>query len=300
MVYNKILVVDDTEENIEILNELLGEDYEVLSALDGEFAIEIAHEDKPDLILLDVMMPGMDGFEVCRVLQLNKDTKDIPIVFITAKTDDKSIEEGYKVGGADYITKPFRPMELLAKVRRELRMQELIHNFKKSQDELKFLASTDSMTKLYNRRYFLEASVNIINIAQRDKNNMSILMLDIDKFKNINDTYGHDVGDNVIVVFANILKNNVRKSDLVCRWGGEEFIILLHHTNIDDAFKLAEKIRHEIELLYVKIKDDKAIQFTTSIGVSTVDSDLELAIKKSDEALYEAKESGRNKVCLKK
>lgn len=294
----KILVVDDTEENIEILNELLGDEYDVLSALDGEFAIEIANEDNPDLILLDVMMPGMDGFDVCRALQLNNDTKEIPIIFITAKTDDKSIEQGYEIGGADYVTKPFRPKELIAKVKRELKIQDLIHSLEKSQNELTFLASTDSLTRLYNRRYFLEASKNIINIAKRDKNDISLLIFDIDRFKNINDSYGHDVGDDVIALFAQTLKKQVRTSDIVCRWGGEEFVVMLHSTDIESATVIAENIKHEIELLHVKVKNEQEIHFTTSIGVTKVETDIHEAIKKADEALYEAKSSGRNKVCI--
>lgn len=296
----KILVVDDTEENIEILNELLGDEYDVLSALDGEFAIEIANEDKPDLILLDVMMPGMDGFDVCRALQFSNDTKEIPIIFITAKTDDKSIEKGYEVGGADYITKPFRPTELLAKVKRELKMQELIHHLEESQNELKFLASTDSLTKLYNRRYFLDASQNIINIAKRDNNDIAVLMFDIDRFKNINDSYGHDVGDDVLVLFAKTLNEQVRASDIVCRWGGEEFVLMLHNTDIGSATLVAENLKHEIELLHVKIKNEQEIRFTTSVGVAKVETDIEDAIKKADDALYDAKSSGRNKVCINK
>lgn len=295
----KILVVDDTKENIEILNELLGEEYDVLSALDGEFAIEIANEDKPDLILLDVMMPGMDGFSVCKVLQFNDNTKDIPIIFITAKTDDKSIEDGYEIGGADYITKPFRPIELLAKVKRELKMQELIHRLEQSKEELKMLASIDPLTGLYNRRYFLETSKNIINIAQREKIELSILMLDIDHFKSINDTYGHDVGDDVLKVFTNTISEHVRKSDLVCRWGGEEFLVLLYNTNIEYSLTISEKMRHETELLCIKVKTEQEIKITTCIGISKVVSDIESAINRADEALYEAKENGRNRICIK-
>ena len=291
----KILVVDDTEENVEILNELLGEEYDVLSALDGEFAIEIAHEDGPNLILLDIMMPDPDGFEVCRRLKEDPETENIPIIFITAKTDENSIEKAYDIGGIDYITKPFKPKELMAKVKRELKLQELYR-------QLELSATTDPLTKLYNRRYFTDTSRQLLNLARREKQRMSLIMLDIDKFKSVNDTYGHKAGDEVIVSLADTILLGKRKSDFACRYGGEEFVVVLPDTTIEGAKGLAEKIRENVEKKAVET-EGRSIAFTVSIGVSEIDvgkeANIEAGLKRADEALYEAKKGGRNKVAVR-
>ena len=288
----KILIVDDTVSNLDILEDLLHE-YIVLSSTNGQDALEAVNEEPIDLILLDIMMPDMDGYEVCKRLKSNPETKEIPVIFITAKDDEASIEKAYKVGGDDYVRKPFLPKELLARVKKELKLQDMMK-------ELQLLASTDPMTKLYNRRYFSKVSQQIIHLAQRDRQDLSVIMLDIDKFKNINDTYGHDIGDTIIINLADQLLNTQRKSDISCRYGGEEFTVLLPNTSIESAATVAETIRKNIENLTVDLQS-KHIDFTVSIGVSSLhddEEDLEKALKRADEALYKAKESGRNRVCV--
>ncbi len=288
-----ILVVDDTISNLDILGELL-KDYDVIDATNGQEALEIIEREPVNLILLDIMMPNMDGFEVCKILQSNNETKDIPIIFLTAKTDEDSIEEAYDIGGSDYVTKPFKPRELLARVKRELKLQDL-------QEKLKLLASTDPMTKLYNRRYFTEVALHTVELSKRTKQDLSIIMLDIDKFKNVNDTYGHQVGDEVIISLANELLKLQRKSDIICRFGGEEFVILLPNIDSNGAFVVAEKIRQQIESLSIEIENSVSIKYTVSIGVSQInletENNIESSLKRADDALYEAKENGRNKVC---
>ncbi len=290
-----ILIVDDTSSNIDILVELLDEKYDVIPALDGEFALEVANEDKPDLILLDIMMPDMDGFEVCTRLKADENTKDIPVIFITANTDEESIENAYDIGGTDYVTKPFRPKELLSRVKKELQIQDMVN-------KLKLLASTDPMTKLFNRRHFTDVSQSLLELAKRNESNISVVMIDIDKFKNINDTYGHKVGDDVIIALALLLQEHARKSDLISRWGGEEFIALLPHTDIKGAFAIAQRIREDVQNQSIKLDDNQELKFTISIGVSTIDNKLdknmEASVKKADDALYRAKEGGRNQVCI--
>lgn len=289
-----ILLVDDTRTNLDILMELLGEEYDLIPSANTKDALEIVLEEEIDLILLDIMMPDLDGFEVCQILKENPDTKDIPIIFITAKIDEDSIEKAYVIGGSDYLTKPFKPKELLAKVKMQLQLQDL-------QNELKLLASTDPMTNLYNRRYFSKISEQNLDLAKRDKKDISIIMIDIDKFKNVNDTYGHQIGDDVIIQLADILKFYQRKSDIVCRYGGEEFVILLPNTSADGALIVAQKIRKSVEDTTIKIDNNEDFKFTISLGVSQIDISNELNIekglKRADEALYEAKETGRNKVC---
>ncbi len=297
-----ILVVDDTESNIDILVELLGDDYEVMVSLDGEGALEIAQEDDIDLILLDIMMPEMDGYEVCNRLKEKEKTKHIPIIFLTAKSDEDSIEKAYDVGGTDYVTKPFRPKELLARVKKELTIQKLIQDLKETQKELQELSVTDPMTKLYNRRYFSTLSLELMKLTKRNNHELSLIMLDIDKFKNVNDTYGHDVGDEVIIDLARTLANEKRKSDFAFRIGGEEFVLLLPNTSPDGAELLAQKIRKITESSAVNLNDNQQLKYTISLGVSIFnidnDTDLQSVLKRADEALYEAKETGRNKVCM--
>lgn len=287
-----ILVVDDTISNLDIMGVILDK-YDVMDATSGKDALEILDEEQIDLILLDIMMPDMNGYEVCEILKANPKTKDIPIIFITAKTDENSIEKAYDVGGIDYVTKPFKPKELLARVKTQLHVQNL-------QNELRVLASTDPMTKLYNRRYFTKVSAHALDLAKKDNQNLSIIILDIDKFKNINDTYGHQVGDNVIILLAQKLMEYQRKSDIVCRYGGEEFVILLPNTSQDEAKVVAEKIRADIASFTIKLLNTKSLKITISSGVSQIDIEnevnIELALKRADDALYKAKVGGRNRV----
>jgi len=182
----------------------------------------------------------------------------------------------------------------------EDKVKERTKELEYSNKELKLLASTDPLTKLYNRRYFTKTSEHILDIAKRNKTDLSIIMLDIDNFKVINDTYGHIVGKNVIILVAEIMQDCSRKSDIICRFGGEEFIILTPETNIDGAIVISEKIRSEVEKNDIQIKDGTELKFTVSIGVSKVDNELDSndisIIKRADEALYEAKKSGRNRI----
>lgn len=287
-----ILAVDDTVENLDVLEELLQE-YRVIDATNGKDAIALVNQQKVDLILLDIMMPNMDGYEVCQIFQDDEKTKHIPIIFITAKSDEESIEKAYDLGAADYITKPFLPKELLARVKKELRIQELIEKLEK-------LASTDTLTKLYNRRFFYENAIKTIEYAKRQNHALSLIMLDIDHFKNVNDTYGHGAGDEVLQELAQIMRNLQRKSDIIVRLGGEEFAILLPDTSKEQAFEVAQKLRQTIEKSQVFLSDGNIIHFTVSLGVSSVqtgeETDIEAALSRADKALYRVKESGRNNV----
>lgn len=170
------------------------------------------------------------------------------------------------------------------------------------QIELKLLASQDYMTKLYNRRYFTETSVLILDLAKRNKTDSSIIMIDIDNFKNINDTYGHNIGDKVIIELSNILQKQTRKSDILSRWGGEEFIILLPNTKPVGATVLAEKMRQSVNQMVLNFKSEIQLQFTISIGIAEVDREVDTSIEnvvnRADKALYEAKNTGRNKICV--
>ena len=298
----RILVVDDVPANIEILLALLGDTYDVLVAIDGETALEIAQEEPLDLILLDVIMPELDGYSVCERLKKGVTTKEIPVIFITAVTDEISIEQAYEVGGIDYVTKPFKPKELRARIKRELQMQALIQELAQSKLELEHLAVTDALSGLYNRHYFSQISEELLMLSKRNKTVMSVVILDIDHFKKINDRYGHGVGDMVIKHIAKTLQDVTRKSDIVCRWGGEEFLLLLPETDGDGAYTIAQSIRKTIEHTSVVIDDDLMVGYRASLGVSVVDSEagIDKAINDADHALYEAKNLGRNHVCMAK
>ncbi len=286
-----ILVVDDEVVNLDILAELLDR-FDVIDVTSGEEALEVLAKEKIDLILLDILMPGMDGYEVCRTIKADKSLRHIPVIFITSKNDDLSIEHAYEIGASDYITKPFRHRELVARVGNALRIQEL-------QEELRLLASIDPMTRLYNRRYFTTMADKILKLARREKNPLSLAILDIDRFKRINDTYGHLAGDRVITALSEKLMSRYRESDLLCRFGGEEFVILMPNTELDVAALLAERTRKEVEKLQVPY-NGKTISMTVSIGVSQVDLEneetLDPVLKRADDALYIAKKQGRNQV----
>lgn len=293
MIDKTVLIIDDTTANLDIVSDFLM-NYDVIASSSGHEALEIVKSEKIDLILLDIMMPDMDGYEVCKILKSSRNTKDIPIIFLTSKSDEDSIELAYEIGGIDYVTKPFKPKELLAKVKRELYLQDL-------QEELKLLASLDPLTKLYNRRYFMETAKQILELAQRNRTKTSLIILDIDKFKRVNDVYGHKAGDDVIIALSSNLLDISRKSDLMSRWGGEEFVLLLPNTDINGALIIAEKIRKKVEELVVSLENEQRVQFTVSLGTSEFNSksdiNIEAAVNRADEALYRAKESGRNRVC---
>jgi diguanylate cyclase (GGDEF)-like protein len=284
-----ILVVDDTKENIHILLSLL-QDYDLLVALDGQKALQMAEKNDIDIILLDIVMPDMDGYAVCNIFKSKPHTRDIPILFITAKTDEESIEKAYDVGGIDYVTKPFKPKELLARVKTQLENQRLIR-------ELEFLASRDSMTGIYNRRKFFELGTKLFNMVN---NNFFAIMIDIDKFKNINDNYGHPFGDVVIKSVSKNILNHLAPDTIFARLGGEEFAILCEADIIDEVQNKIEQIREKIENLEEKF-EGKIVKFTISNGIAQKYSDdtLDSLLKRADEALYEAKGTGRNKVCFR-
>ena len=300
----KILIVDDYPANIRIVAAMLQQNYKVLAANNGERAIKIAEDIHPDLILLDVMMPELDGFTVCEILKKNPKTNDIPIIFITAKTELNDIVKGFSVGGCDYISKPFNPEELFARVNthielkksREL-LKKYIQELEQKNRELDIMSKTDYLTKLANRRFMIERLNEEVARTEKTGEKFSMLMCDIDYFKRVNDTYGHEIGDLVLKEVTKSIKNMVRECDVVSRWGGEEFIVLLIDTNIISAAKVAEKIRAEIEKNIITI-NNSIVKVTMSIGVTEYLNEISISqnINNGDEAMYQSKANGRNRV----
>jgi diguanylate cyclase (GGDEF)-like protein len=300
---SNILIVDDVEDNLEILGDLLTTDgYSVQIARNGEEALESVRESNPDLILMDILMPGISGFEVCEQLKADETTKDIPVVFVSSLTDIDTKVRGFKVGGVDFINKPFQHAEILVRVNTHITMQRLRRNLEEKNQELERLANTDYLTNLYNRRRFFHAAEDEFAESVNSGHPISITLIDLDFFKRINDTYGHLVGDRVLVHVAQLIRTHCRVSDVAARYGGEEFIIL--HPSIDRqrAFLVAERIRKIVEVTPFFRKTDK-ISVTLSAGVvdTVICSNcprLDDVLAMADLALYRAKDMGRNKVVV--
>jgi len=286
---SNILIVDDNPVNIDFMLELLHE-YDVSVALDGENALEYIEKEKPDLILLDVSMPGMDGYEVCSILKGDLKTKDIPILFLSANTDADSIVKGFDAGGVDYIVKPYRPKEVLARVETHLKLNNAMI-------ELEKLAREDPLTGIANRRRFFEDAQTLFSDAKSKLFPLYLFVVDIDRFKEINDTFGHDIGDEVIKSFAQVVNENLGDDDCFARLGGDEFTIVLTHTTYEEAFKKAEIIRQSVEKM--QFDSDVEVHVTISMGMAAAeeyDEKIDSVIKRADENLYKAKSSTRNQV----
>ncbi len=289
-----IMIVDDNASNLQIVGNLLrDEDWNLQFSLSGEKALEAVEEQPPDLILLGINMPDIDGFEVCRRLQEQGSTSLIPVIFLTAAYKDKdSIARGFEVGGVDYVTKPFYTVELKARIKTHLQL-------KKYQDYLEALSFTDPLTKLCNRRSMLEKIRDQVGRSRRSGEAFSLVMGDIDYFKKINDTWGHDCGDDVLRWVSQTMEGEVREQDTVSRWGGEEFLILLPKTDIQGAVSLAEKLRQVVEAGRPVCRDSEGeIPLTMTFGAAagTGDVPVRRLISQADAALYQGKESGRNRV----
>lgn len=298
-----ILIVDDVEDNLEILGDILTfNGYEIQTARSGEAALKRAQDSRPDLILLDILMPGMDGFEVCTRLKTDESTRDIPVIFVSSMTDIDSKVMGFKLGGVDYINKPFQHAEILVRVNTHITMLRLRKHLEEQNAELERLANTDYLTDLYNRRRFFHAAEEELAEATRNGLPISITLIDLDHFKQVNDTHGHLVGDRVLIHVAQLIRSRCRKNDVAARYGGEEFAILHPALDRQSAFLVAERIRKEVEGTPFLYEQDE-IGVTLSAGV--VDTDVCKNFLKIDDvltwadiALYRAKDAGRNQVVV--
>ena len=301
-----ILIVDDVPNNLRLLDEILDEmSYNTIFANSGKQAVEIVekHTIQIDLILLDLMMPEMDGIEVCTIIKSNPMCQDIPVIFITADESPQSLLNAFKTGAIDYLKKPFDKAELLLRVENQLKLNKAYAGLRKSNDELleayallQQLVTVDPLTGLENCRSIMIFTELQIKLAQRYKSFFSILLIDLDYFKKINDTYGHLIGDEILKNIAKILKYVLRNVDHIGRFGGEEFIVILPNTNLKNAVVTAEKVREAIANFKHNI-EEQIIQATVSIGIASynpLDDDVNQIIERADQALYKAKSSGRN------
>ncbi len=287
----KVLVVDDNRTNLALMKAHLKQMGLVpLLASTAQEGLNLAAEERPDLIFLDIMMPVIDGYEVCRRLKNDARTRAIPVIFLSAKDHADDKVAGLRLGAVDYITKPFDPAELKARIAIVLQMIEL-------QERLVAQANTDELTGLANRRYLQEMLDRELLRARTNGAEVSLMMLDLDHFKNVNDTYGHLGGDVVLRQLADLLRRHIQQLDIAARYGGEEFVIVLPGTTAAHARKSAERLCHSVAEEHWKITAER-VSITISIGVATHDGfgngDALDLIKRADTALYVAKRRGRN------
>lgn len=294
-------MVDDSRDNVEIIaTRLRFRGYHVEEASRGEEALRRVRQTPPDLILLDVMLPDIDGYEVARRLKSDESIPFIPIILVTARDSTQDKVAGLDAGADDYLTKPINLPELEARVRSMLRIKRLQDELEEQKRELERLSITDELTGLYNYRHIRELVREEFERAKRTHDPVTVAMLDLDRFKAINDTYGHQAGDEVLKQMAEILRGTAREIDKIGRYGGEEFIVLLPGTDLDKATVFVERVRRKVAATAFDIGRDEPVRMTTSAGLASYPEapvrDPESLIRLADEALYAAKAAGRNRV----
>ena len=291
-----ILIADDEKANLDILCHILSPMYNLLISKDGSRALELANDHVPDLILLDIVMPDMTGFEVITKLKESEITNKIPVIFITGLANVENEEKGFFLGAVDYITKPFNKSIVKARVNTHIKIIDQMRM-------LENIGLVDPLTRIANRRGFESRLSAEWGRSLREHTPIGILMIDVDKFKYYNDTYGHQQGDLALKAFAEISTRSLLRSiDCVARWGGEEFVILLQDTDIIGAAEVAERVRRNVEASVIRTDEGAETGITVSIGVTSVIPNAEISITdfidKADKALYQAKQSGRNKIIV--
>ena len=297
----RILVVDDNRDNVDIIGTRLRfRGYDIDEAGDGARALECVHTSPPDLILLDVMLPDIDGYEICRRVKGDMSLPFIPIILVTARDSTGDKVAGLDAGADDYLTKPIDFPELEARVRSMLRIKRLQDEVEEKNRELERLSISDGLTGLFNHRHIHALLHEEFERVDRTGERLAVAMFDLDHFKSVNDTHGHQAGDRVLQQLAEILNESAREIDRVGRYGGEEFMVLLPDTSIDDAEVFVERVRREVARRPFAIGGAEPLRMTISAGIATYPhSDIgnaETLVRAADEALYAAKAAGRNRV----
>lgn len=289
-----VLIVDDSPANIRTLSSMLKDKYSIKVATNGKKALEIAAHTHLDLILLDIVMPQMDGYEVCRILKENEDTADIPIIFVTAKDSQEDETYGLSMGAVDYITKPFHQEVVKARITRHLLM-------KQKRDVLTSLSLEDGLTKIPNRRSFDQYLENQFARTDRAEDSICMMMIDIDFFKAYNDNYGHDKGDKTLYAVAQSLSSSLKRpADFLARYGGEEFVCVINSVDFHGVKQIARRLIENVQALQIEHLYSEASKYVTiSLGLAYCSKEQsklskEELLHRADEALYEAKSTGRN------
>jgi diguanylate cyclase (GGDEF)-like protein len=318
---NKLLIVDDVPKNIQVAaNILQSSGYQMAFAQDGPSALAQIETHRFDLILLDIMMPQMDGYEVCRKIRDNPANQDIPIIFLTAKDDADSIVKGFELGAMDYLTKPFNGAELRARVRTHLELyqskkkiletnerlnKEIVERIKvekeleRSKEEYHRLSIHDSLTGLYNTRYLYGAMETLITESRREEKPFSLIFMDIDNFKHVVDTHGHLNGSRALAEVAETIRGCITPPAYGVAYGGDEFVIVLPGVNHVQSMEKAHEIRARM-LDSVYLADiGKGVRLQASFGVSTYPdqaADIKAILAKADQAMFQVKSRGKNAV----
>ncbi|MEA2534158.1 MAG: two-component system, cell cycle response regulator [Actinomycetota bacterium] len=299
-----VLIADDSMVIRAVLRHHLEEEgYQVVEAVNGPDAIEMMRHHRPDMVLLDIEMPGLNGHEVLRRVKADEELEDTPVVFLTGQTGSEQIVAGLRAGAQDYLKKPFEPAELIARVGAAVRTKRLQDALRERSAELDRMSRTDALTGVFNRRHLDEELGRFVSLADRHADTVAVVMFDIDHFKRINDTYGHEAGDAVLKEFSRRVQTVVRADDIlgrwgdsvVGRWGGEEFLLVLPQTGIEGAYVVGERVRSAIAGATFAIGDHQ-VDITVSGGCAAGTKPPAELVRSADAALYQAKEAGRNRL----
>jgi two-component system cell cycle response regulator len=299
---NRIFIIDDNEEQVERLQKSLDDSYHVAHELDPEIALSRARSGDFDLIVVNMSLEAMDPLRLCSSIRSFEETRLTPLLAVVRQGDTRKLVRALDIGVNDYLTRPVDKNELAARVTTQLRRKHYVDQLRSSFQASLEMAVTDQLTGLYNRRYLASHLTAMFDRAYWTGRPLAVMILDIDHFKRINDSHGHDVGDKVIQEFAERMSRSVRGIDLACRYGGEEFLIAMPDTDASFAAVVAERLRHEIASAKFVVNGARdELDVTTSIGIASTengpeDDTAQKLIKRADEALYEAKQAGRNKV----
>jgi len=291
-----MLIVDDQPANVQALYSVFADGFQIFMATSGEQALKVAARERPDIILLDVVMPGLDGHEVCRQLKRQPDTADIPVLFVTAHSEPEEEAKSLEVGGVDFITKPVNPVVVKARVNTQLTL-------KRQTDLLKRMLLTDGLTGIFNRRYLDEKLAEEWGRARRNQQRLSLVMIDVDHFKAYNDLHGHQAGDECLRSVAQALKNALwRPGDVVTRYGGEEFACVLPDTDLEGALLVAQRLGEAVQGL--KLPHGRScvgewVTISQGVAVTPFDHSVDMRewLAAADAQLYAAKAAGRNRFC---
>jgi diguanylate cyclase (GGDEF)-like protein len=294
-----VLIADDSRvARLMLRRQLEARGLRVEEAGNGHEAVRACRVLRPDVVLLDVDMPGLDGHSALRLIRQDPDIRDIPVVFITARTNTEDVVAGLQLGAHDYLRKPFEPSELIARVSAALRVKSLQDELRTRNSELERATRTDALTGMFNRRHLEERLAGLLAAARRHREPVAVLMIDVDHFKSINDSMGHAGGDAVLRAIAERLTRNIRLEDVAGRWGGEEFLVLGATTDAAAAGLLGERIRRTVAGGPITVEGVGDRDVTVSVGCAAGLEDAETLLRRADAALYEAKSAGRNRTVV--
>jgi diguanylate cyclase (GGDEF)-like protein len=294
-----LLVEDSAVIRALVRRMLVAGGHAVVEAAGGAAALTVCREQQPDVVLLDVEMPEMSGWDVLAAMKADPDLRDVPVVFLTGRSDTTDIVDGLRLGAHDYLRKPCEPTELLARVQAAARVKRLQDELRQRNEDLDRISRTDALTGLRNRRHVEEYLAKLTSLARRNGDPIAVLVIDIDHFKSVNDEHGHDAGDAVLREVAGRLQDSVRLEDMIGRWGGEEFLVVLPNTADQGAAELAERLRQVVADTPCRLADGDAVQVTISVGcAASLIDDAGRLVRSADAAMYEAKQTGRNRVVV--